>query len=210
MATGADGVPPTTGERKGLHMGTELNGITVAFVVSNEGIEEAELRRPWEHVQQGGATPKLVAVEPGEVGLMNHLDRAGRFPVDLVTGDARAAEFDALVLPGGVANADRLRTDGAAVAFVQEMFRSGRPAAVICHAPWVLVEGDLVRGRTLTSWPSLRTDILNAGGSWVDEEVQVCSSGPNTLVTSRKPDDLDAFTAKLTEVLKSTRGSAAA
>ena len=114
------------------------------------------------------------------------------------------------MLPGGVANADRLRTDSAAVAFVQEMFRDGRPAAVICHAPWVLVEADLVRGRTLTSWPSLRTDITNAGGSWVDEEVQVCSSGPNTLVTSRRPDDLTAFNAKLTEILQSARRSAAA
>jgi protease I len=191
-------------------MGSELNGITVAFVVSNEGIEEAELRGPWEHLQRAGATPKLVAIEPGEVELMNHLDKAGRFPVDLVTADARAADFDALVLPGGVANADRLRTDDAAVAFVEEMFRSGRPAAVICHAPWVLVEGDLVQGRTLTSWASLRTDITNAGGSWVDEEVQVCTGGPNTLVTSRKPDDLDAFHAKLTEVLQSAGRSAAA
>jgi protease I len=191
-------------------MGTELNGISVAFVVSNEGIEEAELLRPWEHVQAEGGAPKLVAIEPGEVELMRHLDQAGRFPVDLVTRDARASDFDALVLPGGVANADRLRSDGPAVALVQEMFRAGRPAAVICHAPWVLVEADLVRGRTLTSWPSLRTDIVNAGGTWVDAEVQVCASGPNTLVTSRKPDDLDAFNAKLTDVLRAARGSAAA
>ena len=191
-------------------MGTELQGITVAFVVSNEGIEEAELRRPWDHVQAGGATPRLVAIEAGEVELTRHLDRADRFPVDLVTRDARSADFDALVLPGGVANADRLRTDAPAVAFVQEMVRAGRPAAVICHAPWVLVEGDLVRDRTLTSWPSLRTDIVNAGGTWVDEEVQVCTNGPNTLITSRKPDDLDAFNAKLTDVLRAARGSAAA
>ena len=190
-------------------MGSELTGITVAFVVSNEGIEEAELRRPWEHVQAAGANPKLVAIEPGEVELMQHLDKVGRFPVDLVTADAEPADFDAVVLPGGVANADRLRTDGAAVAFVQELFRTGRPAAVICHAPWVLVEGDLVRGRTLTSWPSLTTDITNAGGSWVDEEVQVCTSGPNTLVTSRKPDDLDAFNAKFTDVLQRARSAAA-
>jgi protease I len=187
-----------------------LNGISVAFVVSNEGIEEAELLRPWEHVQAEGGAPKLVAIEPGEVELMRHLDQAGRFPVDLVTRDARASDFDALVLPGGVANADRLRSDGPAVALVKEMFRAGRPAAVICHAPWVLVEADLVRGRTLTSWPSLRTDILNAGGTWVDAEVQVCASGPNTLVTSLKPDDLDAFNAKLTDVLRAARGSAAA
>jgi len=191
-------------------MSTELDGNTVAFVVSNEGIEEAELRRPWEHVLSKGGTPRLVAVESGEVQLMDHLDKTGRFPVDLVTGDARVADFDALVLPGGVGNADLLRTDGPAVAFVQAMFREGRPAAVICHAPWVLVEGGLVRGRTLTSWPSLRTDVLYAGGTWVDEEVQVCTSGPNVLVTSRKPDDLDAFNAELSEVLRASRGTAAA
>ena len=191
-------------------MGSELTGIKVAFVVSNEGIEEAELRRPWDHVTAAGGIPTLVATEAGEVQLMDHLDKSTRFPVDVTTTEVRVGDFDALVLPGGVANADRLRTDEAAVSFVREMFREGRPAAVICHAPWVLVEGDLVRGRMLTSWPSLRTDIVNAGGTWVDEEVQVCRSGPNALITSRKPDDLDAFTAKLTEVFGSVRDSAAA
>jgi protease I len=182
----------------------------VAFVVSNEGIEEAELRRPWDHLRAAGGDPRLVATDEGEVQLMNHLDKSGRLPVDLTTAEAGVDDFDALVLPGGVANADQIRTDDAAVTFVREMFRDGRPAAVICHAPWVLVEGDLVRGRMLTSWPSLQTDILNAGGTWVDEEVQVCRGGPNTLITSRKPDDLDAFNAKLTEVFGATRGTAAA
>jgi protease I len=190
-------------------MGTGLDGIKVAFVVSNEGIEEAELRRPWEYVLANGGAPKLVATEEGEVELMNHLDKSGLFPVDLTTAEARVEDFDALVLPGGVANADQLRTDESALAFVREMFRDGRPAAVICHAPWLLVEGDLVRGRMLTSWPSLRTDIQNAGGTWVDEQVQVCRSGPNLLITSRKPDDLDAFNAKLGEVFGATRDAAA-
>lgn len=191
-------------------MAGELNGIRVAFVVSNEGIEEAELRRPWEHVTAAGGTPTLLATEAGEVQLMNHLDMSGRFPVDGTTGEASADDFDALVLPGGVANADQLRTDEAAVAFVQEMFRSGKPVAAVCHAPWVLVEGGLLDGRTLTSWPSLQTDIRNSGGTWVDEQVQVCESGPNTLITSRKPDDLDAFDDKLTQVFGSARGTAAA
>lgn len=191
-------------------MSSELSGRKVAFVVSNEGIEEAELRRPWDHVTATGGHPILVASEGGAVQLMNHLDKSGQFPVDLTTAEADVADFDALVLPGGVANADQLRTDDAAVAFVREMFRDGRPAAVICHAPWVLVEADLVRGRMLTSWPSLQTDIVNAGGTWVDEEVQVCRSGSNTLITSRKPDDLDAFNAKFTEVFGATQESSAA
>ncbi len=191
-------------------MGSELHGIKVAFVVSNEGIEEAELRRPWDHIRAAGGHPRLVATDEGDVQLMNHLDKSGRFPVDLTTAGAEVQDFDALVLPGGVANADRLRCDDSAVAFVQEMFRAGRPAAIICHAPWVLVEGGLVRGRTLTSWPSLRTDIVNAGGRWVDREVQVCRTGPNALITSRKPDDLDAFNAKLTVVFGTRRDTAAA
>lgn len=191
-------------------MSGELTGIKVAFVVSGEGIEEAELRRPWDHVRARGGLPRLVATDGEQVQLMNHLDKSGRFPVDLNTSEADVEDFEALVLPGGVANADQLRTDEAAVRFVRQMFREGRPAAVICHAPWVLVEGDLVRGRMLTSWPSLQTDIVNVGGTWVDEEVQVCRSGPNTLITSRKPDDLDAFNAKLTEVFGALRNAAAA
>jgi len=190
-------------------MTADLQGLTIAFVVSNEGIEEAELRRPWDELASKGATVTLVAPEEGEVQLMQHLDRTDRFPVDLTVSDARADDFDAVVLPGGVGNADLLRTDDAAVGFVKDMFSRGRPAGVICHAPWVLVEGGLVEDRTLTSWPSLETDIRNAGGTWVDEEVQVCTSGPNVLVTSRKPDDLDAFCATLVEVIGSRGDSGA-
>ena len=191
-------------------MGGALKGIKVAFVVSNEGIEESELRRPWDQVMASGGAPLLVATDHGEVQLMSHFDKSGRLPVDLTTAEVGVDDFDALILPGGVANADQLRTDESAVAFVRAMFREGRPAAVICHAPWVLVEGDLVRGRMLTSWPSLQTDVRNAGGTWVDEEVQVCRGGPNALITSRKPDDLDAFNAKLTEVFGAARDTAAA
>ena len=127
----------------------------------------------------------------------NHLDKANTFPVDGAIGDADPAEYDALVLPGGVANPDQLRTVPEAVEFVRSLFRAGKPAAVICHGPWTLVEADLVRDRTLTSWPSLRTDIRNAGGNWVDTEVQVCADGPNVLVTSRNPGDLPAFCQEL-------------
>lgn len=139
---------------------------------------------------------------------MNHLVRANSFDVDRTTSEVSAEDYDALVLPGGVANADQLRMDEPAVQFVRAMFEAGKPAAVICHGPWTLVEADLVRDRTLTSWPSLRTDIRNAGGNWVDKEVQVCESGPNVLVTSRSPDDLPAFCAKLVEVFASRHEAA--
>jgi protease I len=128
---------------------------------------------------------------------MNHLDASAAYAVDLTTEEARVEDFDALVLPGGVANPDQLRMDEAAVDFVGDLFRAGKPAAAICHGPWTLVEADLVRDRSVTSWPSLQTDIENAGGMWVDAEVQICTQGPNTLVTSRKPDDLDAFDATI-------------
>jgi protease I len=181
-------------------MASELNGRRVAFLTSNEGIEQAELTAPWQAVREAGGTPTLIAPESGEVQAFNHLDKADRFPVDQVIGDADHTEYDAVVVPGGVANGDFLRTVPGAVSFIQRMFAAGKPAAVICHGPWLLVEADLVRGRTLTSWPSLRTDIRNAGGTWVDAEVQVCPAGPNTLVTSRKPDDLPAFGKTLVQV----------
>ncbi|GHI29734.1 glutamine amidotransferase [Streptomyces daghestanicus] len=135
----------------------------------------------------------LVSTQSGEIQAFNHLDKADTFPVDEVTGETSADSFGGLVLPGGVANPDFLRMDERAVAFVKDFFTQGRPVAAICHAPWTLVEADVLRGRTLTSWPSLRTDIRNAGGTWVDEQVKVCDGGPSTLVTSRKPDDLKAF-----------------
>jgi protease I len=181
-------------------MATELNGRRVAFLTSNEGVEQVELTTPWEAVRDAGGMPELIAPEPGEVQAFNHLDRGDTFPVHRTVRDTDHTEYDALVVPGGVANGDFLRMVPAAVTFTQRFFESGKPAAVICHGPWILVEGDLVRGRTLTSWPSLRTDIRNAGGNWVDAEVQVCQAGPNTLVTSRKPDDLPAFCGTLLEV----------
>jgi len=178
-------------------MANELNGRRVAFLVANEGAEQVELTRPWLAVKDAGGTPELLTPEPGIVQAFNHLDKADTFPVDWAVGDADPASYDALVLPGGVASPDQLRTVPAAVEFVRSMFQAGKPAAVICHGPWTVVEADLARGRTLTSWPSLKTDIRNAGGTWVDTEVQVCTSGPNVLVTSRKPDDLPAFCRRL-------------
>jgi protease I len=171
----------------------ELRDVRVAFLVANEGIEQAELLRPWRAVVDAGGTAQLVAPRSGMVETMRHLDRADRFPVDQTTELADAADYDAVVLPGGVANPDRLRTDAAAVDFLMAIFEAGKPVAAICHGPWTLIEGDLVAGRTVTSWPSLQTDLRNAGAYWVDREVVVCRLGINTLVTSRRPDDLDAF-----------------
>jgi protease I len=178
-------------------MTNELAGCRIAFLAANEGIEQVELTEPWRAVQDAGGTPELLAPEPGTAQAYNHLDKAGTFPVDHVIGDADPADYDALVLPGGVANPDQLRMAPAALQFVRSIFQAGKPAAVICHGPWTLVEADLVRGRTLTSWPSLQTDIRNAGGNWEDAEVRVCAQGPNVLVTSRKPDDLPAFCEQL-------------
>ncbi|CAM5293358.1 glutamine amidotransferase [Streptomyces avidinii] len=174
----------------------------VAFLTATEGIEQVELTEPWEAVARAGGNPSLVSVEPGRVQAFDHLDKADTFPVDLTVAEASAEDFDALVLPGGVANPDALRLNTAAVALVRSFFDQGKPVAAICHAPWMLVEADVLRGRTLTSWPSLRTDITNAGGTWVDEAVQVCSAGPGTLITSRKPDDLPAFCETLLAELK--------
>ncbi|MBO1331091.1 type 1 glutamine amidotransferase domain-containing protein [Streptomyces sp. VRA16 Mangrove soil] len=174
----------------------------IAFLVAPEGVEQVELTDPWQAVRDAGGEPVLVSTRPGEVQAFHHLDRADTFPVDTTVGElsATGAEgFDALVLPGGVANPDQLRTDADAVAFVRDFFRRGLPVAAICHAAWTLVEADVVRGRTLTSWPSLATDIRNAGGTWVDQQVKVCTGGPNVLVTSRRPDDLKAFDEALLE-----------
>ena len=174
---------------------TQLDGKTVAFLTAQEGIEEVELTEPWKAVKDAGATPKLIAPESGEVQAFNHLDKSSTYTVDQSLEDADPDDYDALVLPGGVANPDQLRTDERAIQFVQQIFAAGKPVGVICHGPWTLVEADLVRGRKLTSWPSLQTDIRNAGGEWVDEEVVVDEG----LVSSRKPDDLPAFCAKIVE-----------
>ncbi|RST15828.1 type 1 glutamine amidotransferase [Streptomyces sp. WAC05374] len=171
----------------------------IAFLVAPEGVEQVELTDPWQAVKDAGNTPVLVSTEPGEIQAFQHLDKADTFPVDRTVGDVSAGDFGGLVLPGGVANPDFLRMDDRAVSFVRGFFEAGKPVAAICHAPWTLVEADVVRGRTLTSWPSLRTDIRNAGGEWVDERVQVCGAKPATLITSRKPDDLKAFCEAFTE-----------
>jgi protease I len=176
-------------------MSDELQGKRVAFLVANEGIEQIELTEPWKAVEEAGGEPELIAPESGEVQAFEHLDKADTFSVDKTAAGASADDYDGLVLPGGVANPDILRTDADAVAFTRAFFEAGKPVAAICHGPWTLVEADVVKGRTLTSWPSLKTDISNAGGKWVDEEVHVDSG----LVTSRKPDDLESFNAKLVE-----------
>ncbi|TQF07756.1 type 1 glutamine amidotransferase [Kitasatospora acidiphila] len=178
-----------------------LQGRTVAFLVAPKGAEQIELTQPWQAVAEAGGTPRLVSTKAGRVEAFHHLDRADTFKVDDVLGEVSADRYDALVLPGGVANPDFLRTDRRAVGFVRAFFESGKPVAAICHAPWTLVEADVVRGRTLTSWPSVRTDLVNAGAHWVDEEVHICTSGPNVLITSRKPADLPAFAETLVTVV---------
>src|SRR4051794_38251706 len=175
-------------------MSEALKGKRIAFVVANEGVEQVELTSPWEAVRAAGGTPVLVAIEKSTVQGFEHLDKGRSFEADLATADAEASDFDGVVLPGGVANPDRLRMDDAAVAFVKKAAASGTPIAAICHGPWTLIEADLVRGKPLTSWPSLQTDIRNAGGTWRDEEC-VVDDERFPLVTSRKPDDLDAFCA---------------
>ncbi|RFU39218.1 type 1 glutamine amidotransferase [Actinomadura logoneensis] len=172
---------------------TDLNGKTIAFLAAPEGTEQVELTEPWKAVQQAGGTPRLVSTESGRIQAFNHLDKGDTFEVDATVEDNGPADFDGLVLPGGVANPDLLRTQPKAVEFTRGFFDAGKPVAVICHGPWTLVEADVVRGRTMTSWPSLQTDLRNAGATWVDEEVQICDDGPNRLVSSRKPDDLKAF-----------------
>ncbi|MBE2320045.1 type 1 glutamine amidotransferase [Solirubrobacter sp. CPCC 204708] len=175
-------------------MATELAGKKIAFLAT-EGVEQVELTEPWKAVEQAGGTPELVSVEDGEVQAFNHLDKADTFKVDKTVSEATAADYDGLVLPGGVANPDFLRMDEDAVSFVRAFFEQAKPVGVICHGPWTLVEADVLKGRTITSWPSLKTDIENAGGTWVDEEVHVDQG----LTSSRNPDDLPAFCAKIVE-----------
>ena len=180
-------------------MAAELAGKRIAFLVAAEGTEQIELTDPWKAVEDAGGTPVLVSTDSGEIQAFNHLDKADTFEVDAVVAQTSASDYDGLVLPGGVANPDRLRMDADAVAFTRSFFEARKPVAEICHAPWTLVEAKVVQGRTLTSWPSLQTDIRNAGGNWVDEEVVV----DNGLITSRKPDDLKAFNdALVTEFAK--------
>jgi len=174
-----------------------INGKSVAFLVSKEGIEQAELTEPWNAVDQAGGRPRLISPEPGTVQAFQHLDPADAFPVDEAAGDADPTQFAALVLPGGVANGDLLRWQEPARSFVRGFAATGRPIAVICHGGWVLIDTDLVRDRRITSWPSLATDYRNAGATWSDEELVVCTNGGFPLVSSRKPDDLPAFCGEL-------------
>ena len=176
-------------------MSDELKGKKIAILAA-DGVERVELEQPREAVENAGATTELISLEAGEIQAMDHdLEPARKFAVDTVIADVSADDYDGLILPGGVANPDNLRQDDDVIAFLRAFFASGKPVGVICHGPWTLVEADLVRGRTLTSYPSIRTDIRNAGGNVVDQEVVVDQG----LVSSRNPDDLPAFCAKIVE-----------
>jgi len=181
-------------------MAGQLAGKRIAFLVANQGVEQAELTTPWQAVEQAGGEPVLLAPEQDAVQAVNgDIEPGDQFHPSAAVADASAADYDALVLPGGVANPDKLRMVQEAVQFVRSFAQAGKPIAAICHGPWTLVEADLVRGKTLTSWPSLQTDIRNAGGQWQDVEVSTCPEQGFTLVTSRKPDDLEAFDKALVE-----------
>jgi protease I len=177
-----------------MPMASELDGKRVAFLFT-EGVEQVELTEPLEAVRKAGAEVDLVSLEAGEVQMFNHLDKGDTVTADRAVADTDAADYDALVIPGGVANPDALRTDEEAVRFVRDFFEQDKPSGIICHGPWLLVEAGVAKGRTVTSWPSVRTDLRNAGANWVDEEVVV----DNGLVTSRKPDDIPAFNRKVIE-----------
>jgi protease I len=186
-------------------MTNQLHGKKIAFIAT-EGVEEAELTEPWKAVEEAGARPELISIEDGEVQAWQHFDKGGSFKVDKTIEDARPEDYDGLVLPGGVANPDRLRTDENVVSFIRDFAASGKPIGVICHGPWTLIEAGVVDGRRMTSWPSLQTDLRNAGANWVDEEVVVDQG----LVSSRKPDDLPAFNAKIVEEFAEGRHAKAA
>ncbi len=176
-------------------MSDRLQGKKIAFLTANEGVEQVELTEPLKAVREAGAEAELLAPEAGQIQAFNHLDKGDAFDADRAVGDADASEYDGLVLPGGVANPDQLRSKPEALEFVRGFFEAGKPVGVICHGPWTLIDAGVVEGRTVTSWSSLETDLRNAGANWVDEEVHVDQG----LVTSRKPDDLEAFNAKIVE-----------
>ena len=175
-------------------MANELQGKKIAFIAT-EGVEEVELTEPWNAVEEAGAKPELISIADGEVQAWQHFDKGGSFKVDKTIEEAHADDYDGLVLPGGVANPDQLRMDENVVSFIRDFAASGKPIGVICHGPWTLIEAGVAKGRTITSWPSLQTDLRNAGANWVDEEVIVDAG----LVSSRKPDDLPAFNTKIVE-----------
>jgi protease I len=176
-------------------MSDQLHDKKIAFLMANEGVEQIELTEPLKAVREAGAEAELLAPEAGKIQAFNHLDKGDVFDAERAVGEADASEYDGLVLPGGVANPDQLRTKPEALEFVRGFFEAGKPVGVICHGPWTLIDAGVASGRTLTSWPSLETDLRNAGAEWVDEEVHVDQG----LVTSRKPDDLEAFNAKIVE-----------
>ncbi len=175
-------------------MANQLNGKRVAFIAT-DGVEQSELSTPWQAARDAGAMTELISLKSGEIQGVVHMQKGQAFRVDRTFDTANADDYDALVIPGGVRNPDRMRMDRRAVEFVRRFYETGKPMAVICHGPWMLVEADVVRGRTVTSWPSLRTDLRNAGATWVDEEVVV----QDGIVTSRKPDDLQAFCREMLE-----------
>ena len=175
-------------------MANELQGKKIAFIAT-EGVEQVELTEPWKAVEQAGAQPELISIEDSEFHAWNHFDKGDAFTPDKTAEEAQVGDYDALVLPGGVANPDQLRTDENVVGFIRDFAATGKPIGVICHGPWTLIEAGVVKGRTITSWPSVHTDLINAGANWVDKEVVVDAG----LVSSRKPDDLPAFNAKIIE-----------
>jgi protease I len=183
----------------------ELQGKKIAFIAT-EGVEQVELTEPWRAVEEAGAQPELISIKNEEFNAWNHFDKGGSFTPDKSIEEAQVDDYDGLVLPGGVANPDQLRTDENVVEFIREFAKSGKPIGVICHGPWTLIEAAVVDGRTMTSWPSLQTDLRNAGANWVDKEVVV----DNGLVSSRKPDDLPAFNAKIVEEFAEGRHAAGA
>jgi protease I len=184
-------------------MAAELQGKRVAFLAT-DGVEEVEYTEPRAALEKAGAEIELISIKSGEIQAVNHMDKGGTHRVDKTVQEADPAQYDALVLPGGVANPDFLRMDADAVRFVRAFFDEHKPVGAICHGPWTLIEAGVVEGRTLTSWPSLRTDLANAGATWVDEQVHVDAG----LVTSRKPDDLPAFCDKLVEEISEGRHAA--
>jgi protease I len=186
-------------------MANELKGKKVAILVT-DGFEQVEMTKPRQALDEAGAETRIVSVKPGKIQGMNHADKGDKFDVDITLDEARPQEFDALLIPGGLMNPDTLRSTPEALEFTRHFFEEGKPVAAICHGPWVLIDAGVVRGRKLTSWPAIKTDVRNAGGNWVDQEVVV----DNGLVTSRKPDDIPAFNRKMIEEFREGRHSALA